>query len=263
MEKRCKIKRTFLLIFTMAAALAAPGQSRAKIHHIIRKSAIESGYLPLLYRDRENKPQAVSLCSEKLDGVIRIEQEGPVIDFWPVTDNASAADPHCISKNTELGRFELDLSRNKVGDPVRYIKVPFTGWIFGIGTTPFRFRPKTERLPSAVAAQTGVNLTYGKCIGFSKISQRAITNYGLIVGPFVGLTAVRLEKGSVTNPDNWDTDRTNAALTYGLNVAMTRNSLGIVLSFGYDHNFGKDAGYWGYQNKFSLGIGINTYLGIF
>lgn len=257
------MKSAYLLILGMAACITAFGQNRIKIHHIIRRSAIENGYLPLLYKDKENKPQPISLCSEKRYGVIRIDQDVPVIDFWPITNNDDTTDPHCISKNTELGRFELDLSRKKVGDPVRSVNVPFSGWIFGIGTTPFQFRPKTKNMPSAVSAQTGINLTYGKCVGFSKIRQRAITNYGLIIGPFVGITEVRLEKGTVTNPDNWDADRTNAALTYGVNVALTRNSLGIVLSFGYDHNFGKDAQYWGYQNKFSLGIGINTYLGIF
>jgi hypothetical protein len=257
------MKRAYLLIWALAAATVALGQSRARLHHIIRKTAIESGYLPLRYKDRENRTQPVSLCTEKLFGVIRISEGVPVIDFWPLTRNADTTDPHCISKNTELGRFELDLLRTKVGDPVRFVNVPFSGWIFGIGTTPFRFRPKTGSMPSAVSPQAGINLTYGKCVGFSKISQRTITNYGLIIGPFVGITETRLEKGTVTNPDNWDTDRTNAALTYGLNVALTRNSLGFVLSFGYDHNFGKDAEFWGYQNKFSLGIGINTYLGIF
>lgn len=131
-----------------------------------------------------------------------------------------------------------------------------------IGTTPFRFRPTTQNLASAVTSQVGLNLSYGKYIGYSKISQQAITNYGLIIGPFAGITAVRLEKSTVKSPANWIVDRTNVALTYGINVALTRNNLGIVLSFGCDTNFGKDADLWGYQNKPWVGIGINTYLGI-
>lgn len=254
--------RTYILILTVVAVSTAQGQGRFKIHHIIKKSAIESGYLPLIYKDKQDKLQPLSLCSDKLYGIIRIDQGVPIVDFWPITNNDYATDPHCVSKNTELGRFEIDLSRKKVGDPVRNIKVPFSGWIFGIGTTPFRLRPKTESLPSAVSSQVGINFSYGKYVGYSKVSQRAITNYGLIIGPFVGITAVRLEKGTVKNPDNWVTDRTSAALTYGINIALTRNNVGIVLSLGYDHNFGKDAAYWGYQNKRWVGIGINTYLGI-
>ncbi|MDQ3844692.1 MAG: hypothetical protein M3342_11850 [Bacteroidota bacterium] len=257
------MRRIYILILVLITTTAACSQNRLKIHHIIRKSAVESGYLPLIYKDKENKPQSVSLCSENLYGIIRIDQGVPVIDFWPITNNDYAANPGCISKNTELGRFEIDLSRKKVGDAVRYIKVPFSGWIFGIGTTPFRFRPKTEILPSTVSSQIGINLSYGKYFGYTKVSQRSLTNYGLIIGPFAGVTSVRLEKATVKNPDTWIIDRTNAALTYGINIAVTRNNLGIVISWGYDKNFGRDAAYWGYQNKPWLGIGINTYLGIF
>ncbi|MGN6531847.1 MAG: hypothetical protein ACTHK0_08855 [Ginsengibacter sp.] len=257
------MRKIYILILALAASTAAFGQGRFKIHHIIKKSAIESGYLPLIYKDRENKIQPVIICTDKLNGIVRINQGVPVVDFWPITNDDYTDNPHCVSKNTELGRFEIDLSRKKVGDPVRYIKVPFSGWIFGIGTTPFRYRPKTTNLPSAVSSQIGINLTFGKYEGYSKVSEGAITNYGLIIGPFAGITEVRLEKSTVVNPDDWDADRTNSAFTYGINIALTRNKLGIVLSLGYDHNFGSDAKYWGYQNKPWLGIGVNTYLGVF
>lgn len=257
------MKKIYIPVLMLMTATAACSQNRSKVHHVIKKSAVESGYLPLIYKDRENKVQPVSLCSEKRYGVIRIDQGGPMIDFWPIRNIDDTAHVNCLSKNTELGRFEIDLSRKKVGDAVQYVKVPFSGWTFGIGTTPFRFRPKTERLPSAVSSQIGINFSYGKYVGYSKISQRSITNYGLIIGPFAGITAVRLEKSTVKNPDSWIIDRTNAALTYGVNIALTRNNLGIVLSFGYDYNFGKDAEQWGYQNKPWFGIGINTYFVVF
>jgi hypothetical protein len=252
-----------ILILALVASAAAFGQGRFKLHHIIKKSAIETGYLPLIYKNKENHPQPVSICSEKLYGIVRINDGVPVIDFWPIINDEFADTAQCISKNTELGRFEIDLSRKKVGDPVRYIKVPFSGWIFGIGTIPFRFRPETKLLPSSVSTEVGINVSYGKYVGYSRVSERTITNYGLIIGPFVGITGVRLEKSTVLNPDNWVADRTNSAFTYGINVVLTRNNLGIVLSWGYDHNFGYDAKYWGYQNKPWIGIGLNTHLGIF
>src|SRR5579875_2999886 len=103
--------KAYILILTVVSVSAAIGQGRAKIHHIIKKKAVESGYLPLIYKDKENKPQPISFCSDKLYGIIRFDQGVPVIDFWPIANNDYAADPHCISKNTELGRFEIDLSR--------------------------------------------------------------------------------------------------------------------------------------------------------
>jgi len=251
-----------ILILALGASSAILGQGRFKIHHIIKKSAIESGYLPLIYKDKENKLQPVSICSDKLYGIVRISEGVPVVDFWPIINDGYANNSHCISKNTELGRFEIDLSRKKVGDPVRYVKVPFSGWIFGIGTTPFRFRPKTKSFPSAVSSQIGINATYGKYVGYSRVSESAIINYGLIVGPFAGITEVRLEKSTVINPDRWIEDRTNSAFTYGLNIALTRNNLGIVISLGLDHNLGSNSKDWAYQNKPWIGIGVNTYLGV-
>jgi hypothetical protein len=251
-----------ILILGLTASSAIFGQGRFKLHHIIKRSAIESGYLPLVYKDNENKLQPVSVCSDKLYGIVRISEGVPIVDFWPITNDDYANNSHCISKNTELGRFEVDLSRKKVGDHVRYVKVPFSGWIFGIGTTPFRFRPKTKSFPAAVSSQIGINATYGKYVGYSRVSENAITNYGLIIGPFAGITEVRLEKSTVTDPDSWIEDRTNPAITYGLNIALTRNNLGIVLSLGYDRNFGSNSKDWAYQNKFWIGIGINTYLGV-
>jgi hypothetical protein len=251
-----------ILILALGVSYASFGQGRFKIHHIIKKSAIQSGYLPLVYKDNENRLQPVSICSDKLYGIVRISQGVPVVDFWSITNDDYANNSHCISKNTELGRFEIDLSRKKVGDPVRHVKVPFSGWIFGIGTTPFRFRPKTKSFPSAVSSQIGINATYGKYVGYSMVSQSAITNYGLIIGPFAGITEVRLEKSTVIDPDSWIEDRTNSAFTYGLNIALTRNNLGIVLSLGFDHNLGSNSKDWAYQNKPWIGIGVNTYLGV-
>jgi hypothetical protein len=256
--------KPFILIFALSASSVSFGQGRFKTHHIIKKLAVESGYLPLIYKDKENKLQPVSICSDKLYGIIRISEGVPVVDFWPIFNDDNANNPDCISKNTELGRFEIDLSRKKVGDPVRFVKVPFSGWIFGIGTTPFRFRPETKSFSSTVSSQIGINATYGKYVGYSRVSESAITNYGLIIGPFAGITEVRLEKGTVVeNPDTWVADRTNAAFTYGLNIALTRNNLGVVFSFGFDHNFGTDSKDWAYQNKPWIGIGVNTYLGVF
>lgn len=255
--------KVYTSILALGFSITAFGQGRFKIHHIIKRSAVESGHLPLVYKDRENKLQPVSICSDKLYGIVRIDQGIPVVDFWPITNDDHAEDPLCISKNTELGRFEIDLSRKKVGDKEKHLKVPFSGWILGIGTTPFRFRPKTKYIPSSVSSQIGVNVTYGKYVGYSRVTQKAIINHGLIIGPFVGVTGVRLEKSVVINPDYWTTDRTNAAFSYGMNIALTRNNLGIVLSIGCDHNFGRDAKDWGYQDKPWIGIGVNTYLGVF
>ncbi len=255
-----RITTTFILLLFASSLL---GQNRSKFHHIIKKSDIESGYLPLVYKDKDGKVQNVTLCSNKLNGIITLDKGIPVIDFWAITDNDFADKPNCISRNTELGRFELDLSRKKVGDPTRYVKVPFTAWTFGVGTTPFRYRPKADSSFSTVSSNLGLSINYGKTWGVSKISPRAITNLSFTVGPFIGLSSVDLKKSTVTNPSSWKTDRTNVAVSYGINAIVARNNLGFVFSIGFDNNFGQDSDKWSYQNRSWFGLGINTNLGIF
>ncbi|WP_064198653.1 MULTISPECIES: hypothetical protein [Emticicia] len=239
------------------------GQNRSNFHHIIKKAHIESHYLPLVYKDKNGKVQNVTVCSPKLDGIITLDKGVPVIDFWAIIDSEHADKPNCISKNTELGRFELDLSRKTVGDPTKYVIVPFTAWTFGVGTTPFRYRPKADSSSSTVSSNLGLSISYGKTWGVSKISPRSITNLSFTIGPFLGLSSVDLKKSTVKNPSTWKTDRTNVAFSYGINAIVARNNLGLVFSLGFDKNLGQDSNKWSYQNKPWFGLGINTNLGIF
>jgi hypothetical protein len=75
------MKRMCIAILTMMLFSTAVAQNRSKIRHLVRKSDIESGYLPLRYSDNENKVQPISFCFEKLYRIIRIDPGGPVIDF--------------------------------------------------------------------------------------------------------------------------------------------------------------------------------------
>ena len=56
-----------VLILALAASSAIFWQGRFKIHHIMKKPAVESGYPPLVYKDNENKLQPVSIC--RINGV--------------------------------------------------------------------------------------------------------------------------------------------------------------------------------------------------
>lgn len=257
------MKTIFFLSLSILITSGVLSQNRSKFHHIIKKTKVDNNYLPLIYKDKNGKVQTVTICSKQLKGVITLDKGVPVIDFWAITDANFATNPNCISKNTELGRFEIDLSRDNVGSPTRYIKVPFRAWTFGIGTTPFRFRPKTDSSFSTVSSNLGISFSYGKTWGYSKISPRAITNFSLTAGPFIGLSSVDLKKSTVNNPSSWKTDRTNVALSYGINAVFARNNLGFVISVGFDNNFGQDSKKWSYQNKPWFGLGINTNLGIF
>jgi hypothetical protein len=255
--------KTRLTLLFILVTFFTNGQNRAQFHHKIKRSYIESGYLDLVYKDKNMNKKNVTLCSEERPGIITLVNGVPVIDFWQIKDSLNVQIDTCLSKNTDLGRFEIDLSRNKVGEPTRYIVIPFRAWSWGVGTNPFRYRPKTNGTFSSVSTSLGVSLNYGKTYGFSKISPRAINNYSITIGPFIGLSSVELKKSTVKSPNTWETDRTNVAFSYGLNAILARNNFGLVFSIGFDNSFGENSKEWSHQNMPWFGIGINTSLGIF
>ena len=256
------MKKT-LLFLTMIFAITTFAQNRSKFYHKIKKSDIETGYLKLVYKEN-GVEKDISVCSKFLKGIITLENKVPVIDFWTITDNKFSDSINCISNNTELGKFEINLTpRKKVGDYTKYIVVPFRAWTWGVGATPFRFRPKTETSSSTISSSLGVTLNYGRTFGWSTISSRAINNFSITVGPFVGMSSIDLKKSTVKSSSTWTTDRTNVAFTYGINSIFARNNFGLVLSIGLDNNFGENSKEWSYQNKPWFGIGINTNIGIF
>lgn len=262
--KQNNMKSTFLLILTFIFVTTTFAQNRTKFYHKIKKDDIESGYLKLVYKDKNGDKKDIAVCSKYLKGIITLDKGVPVIDFWSITDEQNPNTFNCISNNTELGRFEIDLTpRSKLGDPTKYIVIPFRAWTWGVGTTPFRFRPETDTSFSTISSSLGVTINYGRTLGWSTISPRAINNFSITVGPFVGLSSVDLKKSTVKSPTTWTTDRTNAAFTYGINSIFARNNFGLVLSIGFDNNFGENSKEWSYQNRPWFGIGINTSLGIF
>jgi hypothetical protein len=217
-----------------------------------------------VYTDPNGKSHNLSVCSKFLKGIISLNRDGvPVVDFWSIENSLFDDNPNCISKNTELGRFEIQLEQRKtLGEKSKYILVPFRAWTWGVGTTPFRLRPPSGPSELTISSNLGVSVNFGRTFGWSTISKRSMNNFSITVGPFIGLSSVDLRKSSVKNPDSWTTDRTNGAFSYGMNTIYARNNFGFVASVGFDHNFGEDSKEWSFQNQPWVGIGINTSLGI-
>ena len=258
------MKATFILLVLLAASTSSSfSQNRSRFYHIIKRSMIESGYLSLVYKDTSGSIGNVSLCSERRRAIITLERGVPVLDFWQIVDNDYVDSASCLSKETQLGRFEIDLSRPTVGHPTRFVVVPFRAWTWGVGTTPFRYRPKADSSFATISTSLGVSINFGRTFGWSTISPRTINNFSITLGPFVGISSVDLKRSTVKKPHEWQQDRTNVAVSYGLNASFARNNFGVVLSIGLDNNFGEDSNEWSYQNRPWFGIGVNTGLGIF
>jgi len=237
-------------------------QNRKGFRHIIKQSSVESGYLPLAYlMNKDTIP--IRICSPQLEGIISMVSGVPTIDFFTIIDTAHISSPDCISRNTKLGSFILNLRRTTLGDSTRVIRVPFRTRSWSIATVPFRYRFKSDSAFSTVTSNLSVSFSYGWATGYSTITHRGMNNYSVTLGPFIGFSSADLKRSTVKKPASWAADRTNIALSYRGSVTLARNNFGLVLSFGLDHAFGKNSKQWSYQDKPWIGLGVNTSLGLF
>jgi hypothetical protein len=239
-------------------------QYNGNFAYLIKKVDVESGVIPLVYKDSNGKITSFKMCNEQLYAVITLEKNIPIIDFLPIPQkyNKDSIDCICNKELSKGGHFEIDLSKPRNGRITRYVELPFTEKSIGLGVTPFKYRYKADdSIPSTVTTNLGLHFNFGRTWGYSIIKNNTITNVAFTAAPFFGVTSVDLKKNSVKDPNNWNKDITNLAFSYGLNAIASRNKLGFSLSYGFDYNIGQFANSWLYQNKPWIGFGINTNLG--
>ena len=95
--------------------------------------------------------------------------------------------------------FTLTDNRKTLGETTRVLKIPFNAWTFSVGTTPMRFRAKTDSSSSTVSATLSLSLGFGYTFGCSQITGRSINNYSVTVAPFIGLATAELKKENSYN----------------------------------------------------------------
>jgi hypothetical protein len=271
-----KLKLSFCLAICILP-LFLFAQNRAKFHHIIKRSRVLSGNLPLVYNDGVNDhflyPRVTpagtlppdpnfQVCSD-LQAIVTLSSTGTAnVDIFSFT--SPSPNPNCIGNTTPLGSFRLNIARSNLGDPSYVYKIPFKAKTWSVATVPFRYRFKTDSSFSTVTTNLSASLNYGWTIwGESRLTHRMISHYSIIGGPFVGVTSIDLKKSTVKNPYSWATDRTNIGISYGASFTLARNNFGVVLSIGADHVLGKQNKQWSYQDKPWIGLGVNTSLGLF
>ena len=287
------MKKSLSLVFIFFSFLIySQNQNRFRFHHVFKSSQVENSKVKqsngfqkiygqpstgkmvskriiILYRTPDGKKsKELFLCSKRLKGIISMNNNVPVIDFWQIKPNMDCckSDTTCISSNTSTKdyRFEIDLSpRNSLGESTYMVKVPFRSLNFGLGSVPLRARLPLDTLPLVLTANVNFIFNAGYTWGKSFISTRGMTNYSATFGTFIGCSPVDLKKNAYKDAKKYKYDQTNIGLSYGLNVILARNNFGAVISFGWDTAMGNNSDFWIYQNKPWFGIGFNTSLGMF
>lgn len=252
------------------------GQNNAKFHHKLSQDIIDSAGFILRGKTSHFTKDSILIddfkkmyigsgrvrsCILSLDG-----KGGIAVDFWRIVDSLNDNIDTIVNRKTKTLSFVLTDGRKSIGQATKVIRVPFSAWTWSVGTTPVRYRFKTDSSFSTISTALSISISYGYTFGRSKITSRAINNKSITIAPFIGLVSADLKKETVTIPKTWDaaktTTQTNVVFSYGISTTFARNNLGIVVSIGLDHMMGSNANKWSYQDKPWIGLGINTNLGI-
>jgi hypothetical protein len=265
------MKQAFICLLTVGlfAILTISGnaQNAKNLYYIIKKKDIDTGRLKIIYIDQNDSVQPIQMCYPKLKAEgFYIEDGMPFFHFQKVPSSQYDTDPNCISNNTPLGHFEIDVKKSRIGDPHTVAKIPFRAINWNASLTLYKIRSAQHGNPVYAVSDPAsmlVSVIYGYTFGYSKISHESITNYYTTIGPFAGITSANLTSDTVTNPALLTKEQNNVAYSYGISAVLGRNNFGFSLSLGFDASIGQNSSLWIYQHKPWFGIGVSTGLGMF
>jgi hypothetical protein len=289
------ILTTLLLIAIGTTTLS--GQNRMKFKHRLNQKKIDDAGFVLLNWNPNSKVESDTLKiggDNKLRSIIKLDSKGNIlVDFWQIKsgqgfkrkwifwkEQVSEIDPFINQSKIVNSQTPYNIDnppklkdgRNSIGKATGVLRIPFSGFTFGIATMPFRYRgshdiSSTEKVYATVTSpRPDIAFTGGWTLGKSTITNRSIINYSATFGGFIGLTGAEIKDGLVkSGTPLYGTKKaqTNPAMSYGAAITVARNNLGLVFALGFDNSFGEYSNDWIYQNKPWFGIGLSANLGIF
>lgn len=265
------MKRTLSFLLTIGllvlTTLSATAQNTRNFYYIIRKKDMDNGRLKIIYRDPNDSVQPLKMCYPELKAEgFYLEDGVPVFHFKRIPSSQYDDDPACISNNTPLGRFEIDVHKRRIGEPHTTAKIPFRSVNWNASLTLYKIRFAQEDHPVLAVSDPAsmlISVVYGYTFGFSRIDHESVTHYYITFGPFAGITSASLNGDTVSDPLLLSREQNNVAFSYGITTVVGRNNFGFSFSFGWDVSVGKNSSLWIYQNKPWLGIGVSSNLGMF
>jgi len=277
---RKKTLQTFLRIVSIKLFLALAFTSFGQIyhHHIVDEVEIKRKYGFTLQRVVTTPPDSttpyetktasdLSLCGVKRKGVISVSGGQILFDVWQITDNLSCGS-NGLDSSMSLRQTQIRFTDNRstLGRPTKVMWVPYRAINLGVNTLPFRYRFAVKTSDTTTVSGIGASsfqlaFNVGYTWGWSAITTRALTNYSITLGAFTGPATTDLKKNVYKDPSKYVSDQTNATLTYGLNLIVARNNLGLVFALGAERALGVNSNEWIYNRKPFFAFGINTSFG--
>lgn len=263
---------TLLLFALLGADHVALGQNRAGFQYKLRQTCVDNSGWSLAWDRKGAAPLPYQVCSKRLKVLL-----GPVgmkipVDVWSFTSAESVTDTTavrpCVDGTLRVNTPDSQLvllhpERTTLSDPIRNLRLGYTGWVFGASAIAARVRFAVDELPET--GVSGFNFAFfaGRTWGKAFINPRRIIHAGITLAPFVGVSTTDMRKSAFKDQTAWVSDRTAMTVNYGGNVIISRNQLGLVLSYGYESVLGPNSDQWVYNWNPWLGIGVAANLGIF
>jgi hypothetical protein len=236
-------------------------QNSKNFYYVIKKRDVDNGKLRIIYRNEKDSICSIRMCHSSLKAEdLHIEAGVPVFHFEKIKSSQYDDLDSCISNNTKLGKFEIDVKKRKIGNPNIIAKIPFRAINWGISVTPYRVRFAQDSIPFSTDSKIELAFLYGYTVGYAQINHEAITHYYFTSSLFLGATTAKLTKASVTEPQRLKKEQNSFAASYGVNMMFGRNNFGVSLCLGFDTAFGQNSTLWIYQNKPWIGLGVSTNL---
>jgi len=269
-------KKIILGLILMTVTSISFGQIR--YHHIVDEQKIQRKYGFTLQKIITTPPNTttpyetrtttdLNLCGVKRKGVITVSNGQINFDVWQITDGINCG-TNGLDSSTSLRQtqFRFTDSRSTVGRPTKVMWVPYQAINIGVNTLPFRYRFPVKVNDSTTVAGIGTGsfqlaFNIGYTWGWSAITSRVLNNYSITLGAYAGPSTTDLKKGVYKDPSKYVSDQTNATMTYGANLILARNNLGLVFAFGTENALGKNADQWIYNGQPYFAFGINTSFG--
>lgn len=251
------MKKSILLFLLTSTSICC--YSQVLFHHKLSTSRLTRFGFRLV----DQAGNAKDLCTTR-NGVISVSGGKISFDLWQIQDANTC--PNGIDATSTITPLSIVQNRATFGDPTLILRVPYQAVTIGVNTLPFRYRFKVKPNDSTTISGTGTSsfslaLNAGYTFGISSITTRAINNYSFTVGAYVGPSTTDLKKNVYKDPSKYVSDRTVATMTYGVNIILARNNLGLVFALGWEKALGTNGDQWVFNNEPYFGFGINTSFG--
>lgn len=254
------MKTKFIIPIILGLFVLQSGNAQIRVRHIVKPGRIlEKGY------EFKDGNMALTICDPKAEAYVNVSNDKIYLEFTKL--KTMPCSPGTINYTSVRKRFTLERPTHLTfSSPIENLIIPYHAINFGLNTLTFRYRRSIVNeagmtIPGSVTSTFQLGFSAGYTYGWSVLNHKVHNMYGITVAAYVGPSSVSLTKDQYKEPDKYVSTTNNPTLTYGLSAVFSRNNFGLVVAYGWEVAYGKNASQWLYNYKPYFALGVNTGFG--